>query len=331
MISHHVLILLALCFYQNSFASLPPYKRLAEQSDKAPQTKKQKIMTPLNDAQKMLCEGLSQDDGFNLIKKALELGANPNLALENKTTPLTIAAHKLRLDIVKELIDKGARVNEKNGWGQTPLIESIKKHINSEPFALFLLEKGADVNLADRFGTPLLFAISNSCTLLAKELICRGAEVNSNHEKETSLLAQAIASNKNNSHDEIIELILKKGAIVDVQPKQKGTVTPISAAISHGNNALSKQFIKKKQVSVSIDLLEVAFVSGNEEMAHIILNELNYLDNRNKTITRLNEELVRFTQHLNQTAADETEKIVAQAYKIKQMIRAKELSSLELE
>ncbi|MFZ5954377.1 MAG: ankyrin repeat domain-containing protein [Candidatus Dependentiae bacterium] len=331
MISHHVLILLALCFYQNSFASLPPYKRLAEQSDEAPQTKKQKIMTPLDDAQKMLCEGLSQDDGFNLIKKALELGANPNLALENKTTPLTIAAHKLRLDIVKELIDKGASVNEKNGWSQTPLIQSIKKHINSEPVALFLLENGADVNLADRFGTPLLFAISNKQIALAQKLLELGAEVNIDHPVyESSLLTQAICANKNHSHDDIIQVLIKKGAIIDFKPKQKGTITPFSAALRHCNNHLAKQFITKKQVTLSENFLADTEGNGNDEMAYILLNEIANL--KEETIdTTFNPQEIRNFLLWGRFNPDQVEQIIHKKYKVKQIMRAKQVELLELE
>lgn len=331
-IHRYLFILSALCFSQNSVSSQwGPHKRLAELIEDAPPVKKIKLMVILEYADEMLCEGLRHYDGFKLIQKALEMGADPNQTLDNKTTPLTIAAKNLRLDIVKELIDKGARVNEKNGWGQTPLIESIKKHINSPPVALFLLNCGADVNLADNFGTPLLFAITNRCTLIAKELISRGADVNCNHNHETSLLAQAIASNKNKSHDEIIQLLLEKGATIDFKPKQKGTVTPISAAISHGNNALAKQFIKNKQVTLCIDLIQDAFASGNEEMAYMILSQLNYLSDQDKNTAHLNNEHVRTALEFRLTPAHKIEKIVARAYKIKQMIRAKTVDSLDLE
>lgn len=328
---YYLLILGALCSFQNSLSSLPPHKRPADQSENAPPAKKIKLLlVSQEDPQDMLLQGL-RTQNLELIKKAFDHGAQPNVVLDNKTTPLTSAASKLRLDIVQELVRAGADVNQPDKLGQTPLTASIKKHDNSEPLSLFLLENGARVDLPDKFGTPLLFAITNSRIHLAKKLISMEASVNFTHKKkEYSLLAQAIASNKNKSHDEIIQLLLQKGAVIDFKPKKQGTITPIEASISHLNNNLAKQFIKKNQVTVSKNLLNDAFKSGNEEMAYIILSELPQLNNE-ENIPNLHLDHVRFGLAVRQAPPNLIEETVAKAYKIKQMIRAKQIELLEIE
>ena len=97
------------------------------------------------------------------------------------STPLTTAAYKGQADVVKNLLDKGADVNERGGCGfgwpsVTPLIcaaygghmEAVKE----------LIDRGADVNKSDGEGwTPLVQAVDEGHANIAKLLIEKGADI----------------------------------------------------------------------------------------------------------------------------------------------------------
>ena len=98
------------------------------------------------------------------------------------STPLTTAAYKGQADVVKNLLDKGADVNERSGcgWGWDPNVTALScaaygGHIET---VKVLVERGADVNARSSDGwTPLMSAAYVGHAGIAKLLIERGADV----------------------------------------------------------------------------------------------------------------------------------------------------------
>jgi ankyrin repeat protein len=77
-----------------------------------------------------------------------------------------------------------------------------------------LLEKGADVNLKDNFGTtPLKSAALNGHMRIVKLLLEKGADVNLTDKYDKTPLHWAVF----NGHMEIVNLLLEKGADVDLK------------------------------------------------------------------------------------------------------------------
>lgn len=74
-------------------------------------------------------------------------------------TPLTVAAEKGNMEIIKMLVEDGkAQINEKSSYGVTPII-SASAAGNSEVI-VYLVDNGAEVTVKDDMGkTPLLYAI----------------------------------------------------------------------------------------------------------------------------------------------------------------------------
>ena len=84
----------------------------------------------------------------------------------NEATDLHTAAQEGDVKLVEELIAKGADVNAKDKYGETPLHSALKK-AQSEMVQL-LIAKGADVNAKDKYGaTPLFEAAPTKCPLRA--------------------------------------------------------------------------------------------------------------------------------------------------------------------
>ena len=90
-------------------------------------------------------------------------------------SPLRTAAYKGDTTAVRELLDKGANVNE-NFNGETVLaIASIQGHADT---VKLLLDRGASVNASTGYGlTPLFYAAQRGHADVAKLLIAKGADV----------------------------------------------------------------------------------------------------------------------------------------------------------
>lgn len=93
-------------------------------------------------------------------------------------TPLMFAALRGRLDLVKKLVERGAKVN-REGW--TPLHYACSGP--DEGVAAWLLEKGADIDArAPNGSTPLMMAVRYAPIATAELLLTKGANVRLSHQ-----------------------------------------------------------------------------------------------------------------------------------------------------
>jgi ankyrin repeat protein len=105
-------------------------------------------------------------------------GSRPGLRWIKKggMTALMFAARDGDLESTTMLAAAGARVNDTNPIGSTPLMMAIRN--DRTPVALFLLEKGADPNIDQAGHTALHLAVARKNLEVVKALIERGARVN---------------------------------------------------------------------------------------------------------------------------------------------------------
>jgi ankyrin repeat protein len=110
----------------------------------------------------------------------------------------------IALDLVKLLISKGAKVNDRNKDGQTPLIAAV---FNSDPSIVkTLLSKGAEIDKKHSNNypnqTPLTIAISRQEFDMVELLIAKGAGINERNKDGQTPLMVAIATGDNNRASE---------------------------------------------------------------------------------------------------------------------------------
>jgi len=159
-------------------------------------------------------------------------------------TPLTAAARDGNVDLVKELLKKGAKIDEPNpgNWNATPLYWSLSncKYEAAE----YLLKKGANVNSTDSFGmSPLHLAVCCKDTDLSliEHLIEKGADVNyKNTPDGWTGLHFAIFSGA----DDVARLLIEKGANVNAIADD-GT-TPLILAAKNDSVFIAKLLLEKK-------------------------------------------------------------------------------------
>ena len=99
------------------------------------------------------------------------MGCGPSHDLQ---TPLWIACDVGQVDALRLLLEKGADVNQADKDGTTPLhLACFKGHVD---VARLLLEKGAEVDRAEKQGaTPLFIACQEGHVDAARLLLERGA------------------------------------------------------------------------------------------------------------------------------------------------------------
>jgi ankyrin repeat protein len=176
-----------------------------------------------------------------------------------ESTPLNVAAFFGELDVMKELISKGADINGRDASGYSPLLCATcgcqssavgfllasKVDVNAKDNRGYtalhaaasqagqkstvgmLIAAGANVNAgAEKGATPLYWASYEGRTEVAELLIARGADVNSRqYEEDYTPLHIACR----NGHVDTAELLIERGAQVNARAKEGET--PLSLAM----------------------------------------------------------------------------------------------------
>jgi ankyrin repeat protein len=160
-----------------------------------------------------------------LTRAVLQMGAPLEQQDRLGYTPLMAASLLGYPQAAKTLIDRGADLEARNNDGQTALLVSVLGttanyvdldaagenpwHNRWGQVTQLLLERGADVNAADKRGaTPLFLAIFSQDMDLCRTLIKAGADVNHELPNGVSMLRFA----RTISSKQVVELLLTNGA-----------------------------------------------------------------------------------------------------------------------
>ena len=124
---------------------------------------------------------------------------------------------------MKLLLEKGAEVEAKSAFGQTPLSWAARG--GHEGVVKLLLEIGAELEAVDNDGqTPLSWAAENGHEAVVKLLLEEGAELETKDKDSQTPLSWAAK----NGYEAVVKLLLEKGA--DLETKNRHGQTPLSRA-----------------------------------------------------------------------------------------------------
>jgi ankyrin repeat protein len=174
------------------------------------------------------------------------------------STPLSEAVQLADSQMVKKLLDAGARVEGANPDGQTALMLAIKTA--ELPIVEMLVKAGANVNTVEKFQnqTPLMWAVvaPKNAGEMTKLLLSKGANVKARalytdwpnqisseprgqYRPVGGLTALLYAAR--NGCDVCVEALIGAGADVNV-PTPEG-VTPLMIALDNDHNDVAKQLL----------------------------------------------------------------------------------------
>lgn len=140
------------------------------------------------------------------------------------------AAAGLEEEVVQALTIDSSIIDQVSDHGFTPL--GIATHFNREEIVRHLLYKGADPNLQSQNGYnvyPIHTAAGNNLVAIAKLLVEAGAEVNVFQSSRISPLHLAAQ----NGNIDMIILLLENGASVEVKDDMGKTASELAAEKGH--------------------------------------------------------------------------------------------------
>jgi len=167
---------------------------------------------------------------------------SPAIKHEQKSAKsLHQAAAARDVDVVKELISKGADVNSKDEFGQTPL--HLAARYGHRSVAEGLIASGANIQAEDQYGsTPLHYAAEHDQTDVAELLIDKGANVNVKNNRGWTALHYT-AEYGRGTNTSMAELLIAKGA--DVNAEANDGATPVDISRWSGRALLIELLVAK--------------------------------------------------------------------------------------
>jgi ankyrin repeat protein len=157
--------------------------------------------------------GLIRGGDRSAALAAVRSGADVNALQEDGSSPLLWAVYRVDHELVKELLQRGARPDAPNVLGATPLCEAV----NTADLELvtLLLKAGADPNLGNEDGQmPLMLAARTGSLPVVQALVKAGARVNAREKtREQTALMWAVSANS----PEVVDFLIRHKAEVEVR------------------------------------------------------------------------------------------------------------------
>lgn len=160
-----------------------------------------------------LINNLSETDNINIIYQLIEKGADINIKNNDDETALSIAVENDYYDLVAKLIDKGADINVIINNNETPLIVAINNQRYT--IASLLIDKGANVDYCSNDNNTALMECAKYDNIdIAIKIINKSVEIN----KTDNILGDTalMIALKNYSID-IAKILLRNGADINIK------------------------------------------------------------------------------------------------------------------
>ncbi|GBM44967.1 Ankyrin repeat domain-containing protein 17 [Araneus ventricosus] len=199
-------------------------------------------------------------------------GAIPSIVCPEGNTPLMFACAAGHVDIVRILLDAGARVEDHNENGHTPLMEAASAgHVE---VAKLLVERGASINThSNEFKES---ALTLACYKGHLEMVRFLLEAGADREHKTDEMHTALMEASMDGHVEVARLLLDSGAQVNMPADS--FESPLTLAACGGHVELAMLLLDRGANIEEVNdegytpLMEAAR-EGHEEMVALLLSQ----------------------------------------------------------
>ncbi len=166
-----------------------------------------------------------------------------NVQLTDSVTPLHMACDLGKINLIRQLVQAGAKINVADQFGSTPIAVCVAR--GNKPCVEFLLANHADLNFREGRAFyssffPILMAMDTNKIDLVRLLIKSGADVNvQGFERQSPLHVAAMKGN-----EELIDLLVTNKANLYI--KDEDGETPLDWAMKcKRNEATLRKWMKK--------------------------------------------------------------------------------------
>lgn len=215
---------------------------------------------------------------MDVVRELLSRGAEPSVSGWYHPAPLTMAIQQDNTELMNLLLEKGANANASAGtsgqWVGCALNIAIAS--GKDDVAMLLLSRGADPNLQGHMNAlfPIQTAVKNKNMRAVEYLIEHEANLDNRNIMTGTALIMAVEAN-----DEVLmNLLLDKGADIHAAG-DRSQGTPLNMALRFDNNHLAKLLLDRgANPNVQGDMnalfpLQTAVYRNNKEAVEFLLEK----------------------------------------------------------
>ncbi|KAM7403135.1 hypothetical protein PAMA_003855 [Pampus argenteus] len=218
----------------------------------------------------------AEQGNLEIVQELIRRGANVNFDDVDCWTALISAAKEGHIEVVKELLENNANLEHRDMGGWTALMWAAYK--GRTDVAQLLLEKGANPNITGQYSVyPIIWAAGRGHGEIVHLLLQHGAKVNCSDKYGTTPLIWAA---RKGHYDSVMHL-LANGA--DVDQEGANSMTALIVAVKGGHTQVVKELLKRNPNVNMTDkdgniALAIAAKEGHTEIVQDLLDAGTYVN-----------------------------------------------------
>ncbi|XP_071353793.1 kinase D-interacting substrate of 220 kDa B isoform X4 [Trachinotus anak] len=218
----------------------------------------------------------AEQGNLEIVQELIRRGANVNLDDVDCWTALISAAKEGHIEVVRELLENNANLEHRDMGGWTALMWAAYK--GRTDVAQLLLEKGANPNITGQYSVyPIIWAAGRGHAEIVHLLLQHGAKVNCSDKYGTTPLIWAARK----GHYESVTHLLANGA--DVDQEGANSMTALIVAVKGGYTEVVKELLKRNPNVNMTDkdgntALAIAAKEGHTEIVQDLLDAGTYVN-----------------------------------------------------
>ncbi|XP_060938325.1 kinase D-interacting substrate of 220 kDa B [Limanda limanda] len=218
----------------------------------------------------------AEQGNLEILQELIKRGANVNLDDVDCWTALISAAKEGHIEVVRELLENNANLEHRDMGGWTALMWAGYK--GSTDVAQMLLDKGANPNITGQYSVyPIIWAAGRGHADIVHLLLQHGAKVNCSDKYGTTPLIWAARK----GHYESVMHLLENGA--DVDQEGANSMTALIVAVKGGYTEVVKELLKRNPNVNMTDkdgntALAIAAKEGHTEIVQDLLDAGTYVN-----------------------------------------------------
>lgn len=218
----------------------------------------------------------AEQGNLEIVQELIRRGANVNLDDIDSWTSLISAAKEGHIEVVQELLENNANVEHRDMGGWTALMWAAYK--GRTEVARLLLEKEANPNITGQYCVyPIIWAAGRGHAEIVHLLLQHGAKVNCSDKYGTTPLIWAARK----GHYDCVMHLLANGA--DVDQEGANSMTALIVAVKGGYTEVVKELLKRNPNVNMTDkdgntALAIAAKEGHTEIVQDLLDAGTYVN-----------------------------------------------------